>query len=101
MSKERQPTPEHIKEKYKTLPPEVIKSKEDKEKRQRNKRAAKKRYYDKLKKQAEEQGPSTRTRSKIFPISSRTRSQTVESARLRQKRHRASIDTDKKEKIKK
>ncbi|CAG8539609.1 11827_t:CDS:2 [Dentiscutata erythropus] len=55
ISEERQPTPEHIKKIYKTPPPTVIETEE----------------------QAEEQEPSTRTRSKISPISSRTRSQTT------------------------
>src|SRR6185295_885184 len=97
MSREREITPEEIKEAYKAPENETN---EEKNRRLTAKRKAKSRYFAKIRQQSSVSGPSSSTRSqtkKRLPISTRTR----ETNRLRQQRRRASLTPVQKEEIKK
>src|ERR1043165_8150834 len=97
MSREREITPEEIREAYKAPDNETD---EEKNRRLTAKRKAKSRYFAKIKQQSSVSGPSSSTRSqtkKNLPISARTR----ETNRLRQQRRRASLTSAQKEEIRK
>src|ERR1043165_8824167 len=93
MSREREITPEEIREAYKAPDNETD---EEKNRRLTAKRKAKSRYFAKIRQQSSVSGPSSSTRSQTkrrLPISARTR----ETNRLRQQRRRASLTTAQKE----
>src|SRR6185295_3920690 len=97
MSREREITPEEIKEAYKAPENETD---EEKNRRLTAKRKAKSRHFAKIRQQSSVSRPSSSTRSqtkKRLPISARTR----ETNRLRQQRRRASLTSIQKEEIKK